>query len=196
MMPQAMYDAASPGSATPPSPGPTSLSADELFHTLQNERRRLAIRYLLDRSGPIDVPALVDQVAAWELQTSVEELPDDQRQRIYVDLYQSQLPKLDAQGFVDYDQSDGVVEPAAALQAIDPSLLGGSVGEPPASATDDASEAWLSYYALATAVSVLLVGIATFGPLPEVPISFGIVAIVVTALHATVTAGLFVDRTF
>lgn len=196
-MPTTMYDDASPGPPTPQSLDPPSLSPDELFHTLQNERRRFVIRYMLDQSGPVDVPSLVDQVAAWELQTTVAELPDDERQRIYVDIFQSQLPKLDQQGFVDYDESRGVVESAPALQAVDTRLLAGLPAEQEqADTTADADRAWLDYYALATGVSALLVVVAAFGPLLAVSLSFEVVAAAVTSLYAALTTGLFVERAF
>lgn len=192
-MQQAMSDDTSPGTPGASSLDPPSLSADDLFHVLQNERRRLAIRYLLDHPGPVDVPTLVDQVTAWELQTTVDDLPDDQRQRIYIDLYQSQLPKLDDHGFVDYDQSRAIVEPAVALELVDPDLVTGLPAEQQGDgATDDPDRRALTYYTLATGVSVLLVGLAAFGSLIAVPLSFKAVAVVVTALYGAVTAGLLV----
>lgn len=194
-MKMAQSDDALSGQSGATSPAPPSVSADELFHTLQNERRRLVIRYLLDHAGPVDVPSLVDQVGAWEQDTTVEGLPEEQRQRIYVDVYQSQLPKLDEQGFVDYDQSRGVVEPTPALQAVEPHLqVGLPAGTEMGAGGDAASRPWIDYYALATGVSALLVGVAAFGPLLAVSLSFKLVAAAVTGLHATVTAALFVDR--
>lgn len=193
-MQQAMSDDTSPETPGGSSLDPPSLSADDLFHVLQNERRRLVVRYLLDHPGPVDVPTLVDQVTAWELQTSVDELPDDQRQRIYIDLYQSQLPKLDEHGFVDYDQSRGVLDPAVALELVDPDLVTGLPADQTADgATDDTDRSALTAYTSATGVSLLLVGLAAFGPLIAVPLSFKAVAIVVTVLYGAVTAGLFVD---
>lgn len=174
---------------------PPSLSPDELFHTLQNERRRFVIQYLLRHSEPVSVPTLVDQVTAWELQTTVDDIPEDQRERVYVDLCQSQLPKLDEQGFVDYDESRSLVEPGASLEAVDPKLLSGQPAEEAATEpTDDDSRAWLDYYVLTTGISALLVGLAAFGPLVAISLSFKLVATLVAGLYAVVTTGLFVER--
>jgi hypothetical protein len=195
-MKMAQYDDAISGPPGGSSPGPASISPDDLFHALQKERRRLVIRYLLDHAGPVDVPSLVDQIGAWEQETDVGTLSEEQRQRIYVDLYQSQLPKLDAQGFVDYDQSRGVVEPTEMLQTLEPYLQVGTTAETADSdETATASDRpWPGYYALATAVSVLLFGVAAFGSTLGVSLSFATVAAVAIGLHATVTAALVVDR--
>lgn len=191
-MNMAQYDDSVSGQPAVSSPGPASVSPDDLFHTLQNERRRLVIRYLLEHSGSADVPSLVDQIGAWEQETAVEALPEEQRQRIYVDVYQSQLPKLDAQGFVDYDQSRGIVEPTETLQTLEPYLQVGTAAEDESATALDAP--WHGYYALATAVSVLLLGVAAFGSVVGVSLSFGTVAAVAIGLHALVTVALVVDR--
>lgn len=195
MMNMAHPEDGSPDSRVRSSLDPPSVSYDDLHHTLQNARRRLVIRYLSNRSGPVDVDTLVDQVAAWELQTSVEDLPADQRRRIHVDLSQSQLPKLDRQGFAEYDEGRGTVEAGVTLREVDADhLIGVGADDPTSDARDDTRWSWLDVYTTATAVSALLLGVAVFGPGLGVSLPFELVATIVVGLYAAVTVGLFVDR--
>jgi hypothetical protein len=83
---------------------------DDVFHVLQNARRRLVLVYLSDVEGAVEMRAIAEQVAAWENGTTVEAITSEQRQRVYIALYQSHLPKMDELGVVDYDQARGVVE--------------------------------------------------------------------------------------
>lgn len=95
-----------------------ALSLDDIFHVLQNERRRQVIRYLRGLDGPIRMRDVAEQVAAWENDTTVENLHSDQRQRVYIALYQSHLPKLANQGIIRYNQPRGVIEPSPLLDEI------------------------------------------------------------------------------
>lgn len=90
------------------------LSVDEVYHLLQNERRRLALRHLL-RNGESDLDAITDHVAATENDTAVEELNEQERKRVYISLYQSHLPALADHGVVDYDEDSGVVTPTETI---------------------------------------------------------------------------------
>lgn len=87
-----------------------TLEKDELFHLLKSERRRRALRYLLDaESEPVRMRTLAEAVAAEEYDKTVEQLHTDERQRVYITLYQSHLPQLDRAGVIDYNQSRGQI---------------------------------------------------------------------------------------
>ena len=86
------------------------LSTDDIFHILQTKRRRDVLRYLQDTTGPVQMRDLAEQVAAWEQETTVEALSSSERQRVYISLYQSHLPKLHEEGVVEYDKDRGIVE--------------------------------------------------------------------------------------
>lgn len=95
------------------------LSHDDLFHVLQNRRRRRVLQYLVDGGdGPFEMRAIAEQVAAWEYDTSCEGLASDQRQRVYVALYQSHLPKLADVGLIDYDKNRGTVASRASIEQV------------------------------------------------------------------------------
>jgi hypothetical protein len=106
-----------------------SLSKDELFHILQNRRRRDVLWYLRGTEGSVRMRDIAEQVAAWENDTTVQALMSDQRQRVYIALYQEHLPKLDEDGVIDYNKSRGIVERNDVADQFDPYLTNEIVEE-------------------------------------------------------------------
>lgn len=166
--------------STPSTPSPpgdtspeTSLEQDTVFHLLQNERRRRALRCIADRDAPIDTRTLLEQVAAREYGLAVEDLTSDQRQRVYISLYQSHLPKLDEHAIVDYDQSSGVVTPTPLTDALVAYLSVGVDGR-------TEQDRWTTHY-LVLSVTSALVLTATW---QEVSVFRSVPALVVGALVA------------
>jgi hypothetical protein len=102
----------------------TSIEKDDAFHILQNSRRRAVLRYLVahDEEERFVMRDLAEEVAAWEHDTTVQQLVSDERQRVYIALYQSHLPKLDDHDIIEYNQSRGVVEPTELVDALAPYL--------------------------------------------------------------------------
>jgi len=90
--------------------GEDGLSKDVIFELLKNRRRREVLTYLLDCEGTVTLGELAEQIAAWENDTTVNQLNSDQRKRVYVALYQTHLPKMDDAGIIDYDQDRGLIE--------------------------------------------------------------------------------------
>ncbi|WP_254538892.1 DUF7344 domain-containing protein [Halomarina litorea] len=89
---------------------PRTLPKDELFHLLQNERRRRALQFLRGHEdGVVDMRDMAEHIAALENDVEVVQLTSAQRKRVYVGLYQCHLPKLDEAGVVDYDKNRGTV---------------------------------------------------------------------------------------
>lgn len=133
---------------------PNTLTKDKIFHILQTQRRRHALRYLKEHDTPVEMRDLAEQVAAWENDTTVQALASNERQRVYIALYQSHLPKLDEEGIIEYNKSRGIVERGQLADEFDPYL------EPTNdTATDTETDAqlnddqWFNYYRWATAVS-------------------------------------------
>lgn len=90
--------------------GADGLGRATVFEILRNKRRRYAFHYLRQQEGPVPLAALSEQVAAWENDTDVAALDPDARQRVYVSLLQTHLPKMDEANIVDFDKSEAVVE--------------------------------------------------------------------------------------
>lgn len=85
------------------------LSKGEIFDVLRNERRRFVLQYLKQREEPVELGELATQVAAWEYDTSCEEVSAEQRKRVYTTLQQTHLPRLAEVDIVHYDSDEGVI---------------------------------------------------------------------------------------
>ena len=141
---------------------PETLAKDDLFHLLQNERRRRAVRFLLDQEGGVDMGDVAEHIAALENDVAVAELSSAQRKRVYVGLYQCHLPKLDEEGVIDYDKNRGRVSRTERTEALAPYLL---VGED--DGTTEPSSA-VGYPIAATGLATVLTVAAWTSVLPAV----------------------------
>jgi len=139
------------------------ISPDDVFHLLQSQRRRAAIRYLSDTDGPVEMRDLAEQVAAWENDTTVQALTSEERQRAYIPLYQSHLPKLDEEGVINYNKNRGIVEKTPLATQLERYL---SVGDVPEIDSDSNEHRWDTYYLCVSSLgSFLLIGAAFHLPL-------------------------------
>ncbi|WP_049888851.1 DUF7344 domain-containing protein [Natronococcus occultus] len=169
----------------------SEIPVDEIFHILQNERRRMVLEYLQETDDSVRMRDVAEQVAAWENDTTVEELTSDQRQRVYIPLYQSHLPKLDKAGIIDYQQNRGVVERRPLARQLDYYLNADSNAS-----TNDASEAkeadWDDYYiGAAGAGALLLLGAILELPLLSVITGIGLSAVILL-MFTTLTIGQYI----
>jgi len=69
------------------------LDRDDVFHILQCRRRRLVLKYLQEHDGPADMRDVTEAIAAIENDTTVAQLRSQERQRVYIALYQSAPPE-------------------------------------------------------------------------------------------------------
>lgn len=79
-----------------------TLSQDVVFDLLSSSRRRFVLYYLQTETESVKLTDLSDEVAAWEYETPIEELTEQERKRAYVSLYQTHVPKLVEAGLVDH----------------------------------------------------------------------------------------------
>lgn len=93
------------------------ISRENIFETLSNERRRMVVDSLRE-DGAVELRELSRQVAGWENDVEPKAVTSAQRRRVYNALQQSHLPKMDANGIVEYDRDRGTVEPADALSDV------------------------------------------------------------------------------
>jgi hypothetical protein len=133
------------------------ISKDDAFHILQNARRRAVLRYLAehDDTDRFVMRDVAEEVAAWEHDTTVQQLVSDERQRVYIALYQSHLPKLDKHGIIDYNQSRGVVETTELTAAFEPYIDDGLHADSELTVPDVAEESDDEQSGLTNAVSTL-----------------------------------------
>ena len=163
----------------------TLLNPDERFHLLQNERRRLVIKYLHGvesdaEDGRVRMRDVAEQVAAWEHDTTVTQLSSTQRQRVYIPLYQKHLPKLHDAGVIDYNQSRGVIVPTERVDRLAEFVEGpvtAEMGTDDGARTDaDADDAWNRYYLGASVASAITLVAGVLLSLPELVIAVAIFA--------------------
>lgn len=103
------------------------LDPDQLFALLQSERRRHAVRHLLDFVGePMPVDALATAIARREHETPAEGLDSTVRERVGISLDHAHLPVLAAAGVVEYDREEGRVTATPEIAALEPYLEDGS----------------------------------------------------------------------
>lgn len=155
-----------------------SLTQGEVYDLLSNARRRYVISYLRDHEEPVELTDLSRAVAAWENDTSVEELSDQQTKRVYVSLYQTHVPKLDDSGLVDYNQETGEIQLTSSVNELDTYLP----------AEDGDGTPWQLVY-----MGIAAVGLALYGAAAVFPAAFGWLSLtllgsVVMAMFAIVAA--------
>lgn len=80
-----------------------------MFDLLGNARRRRVLRHLLNDST-ITLTNLSARIAAWENDTTVDDVTSRQRKQVYSSLYQTHIPRLSDRGLVEYDADERVVE--------------------------------------------------------------------------------------
>lgn len=150
------------------------LSTDDLFQILGNPRRRFIIRHLYRANESVDLKELAALIAADEEGTTLEAVTNEERQRVYVSLYQTHLPTLTESGLVSYDETRREL-------SLDRRALDEHCVEP-------ATDSWLVGYA-ALAVTGVLGGVAfSFGEFTVVGGANGALLAVSLVLAALVVA--------
>lgn len=168
------------------------LPVDEIFHILQNERRRMVLEYLQEAEDSVRMRDVAEQVAAWENGTTVEELSSDERQRVYIPLYQSHLPKLDKAGIIDYQQNRGIVERRPLAKQLDYYLNADSETNGSRDDGNAVTDGWDDYYIGAAGVgAVLLLGAVFELPLFSLITGIGLSALILLMFTA-LTIGQYV----
>jgi len=149
------------------------LTQDTVFEILSNSRRRFMLSYLNEHDGPVDLMELANEIAAWENETTVDELTDKQSKRVYVSVYQTHVPKLEATGLIDYDSDSGLIELSERASEIDRYM------------PDEESERpWHRYYVgLAIASAVFYGAVALGVPVLEQLTTAGAGVVVVVAVR-------------
>jgi len=131
-----------------------SLTQGEVYDLLSNARRRFVISYLRGRDEPVELNELSREVAAWENETDVGSLTDQQIKRVYVSLYQTHVPKLSESGLLEYDQDSGEVSLTSNVAVLDTYLP----------ESDDGAVPWQLVYA-----GIAVVGLAAYAAVSMFP---------------------------
>lgn len=158
----------------------SELSRDQMFDILSSSRRRYTLYYLRQQGEPVQLTDLAEELAAWENETTVEDLSSQARKRVYVSLYQTHAPKLQEAGLITYDADTGEITLREDAPEVEPFISNG----------EDETK-WYQYYgAVALLNGVLLVGVIAGIPPFEMisPIIMGMIVIssflLLSAVHA------------
>lgn len=98
--------------------GQSTLSTDEVYSLLSNERRRLVISLLSDKGQEVEMRDITTQVACIETGSRTDTVSSKERKRTHVSLYQCHLPKLDEAGVIDWDKDRGWIAPGPHLSEV------------------------------------------------------------------------------
>jgi hypothetical protein len=100
-------------------PAPTRSA---IFETLSSPRRRCVLHYLKRNDGTATVGEMARTLAAWEADIPPEAVDSRARKRVYTSLYQVHLPKMDGEGFLEYDRRGGFVTLTDRAETLDVQL--------------------------------------------------------------------------
>lgn len=104
---------------------------NRIFGGLSHPRRR-CILYSLRKKGTAAVADLAATVAAWEQDVPVGEVSDATSRRVQADLRHVHLPKLENDGFLEYDFRSSTVRYDSQPDALDEFIdLASRFEEPP-----------------------------------------------------------------
>jgi Fe2+ or Zn2+ uptake regulation protein len=140
-----------------------SLSRDDVFELLSNQRRRYVLHHLKQQDEAVELGTLSERVAAWENETAVDEISSTERKRVYTSLQQFHLPKREDQQVVEFDQREGTVHLSERASDLDVYL---EVVE-----GDDIP--WSQYYLGLSAVNLALLTAALVNAYPFALIPIG-----------------------
>ncbi|WP_128475978.1 DUF7344 domain-containing protein [Halorussus pelagicus] len=150
---------------------------------VRNRRRRYALYYLHQRSGPVPVAEVARQVAAWERPATRDEVASERVAAVAATLRRRHLPILAEWGLVAYDADrDRVV---------------GRVSDPTVElllANDPRTRvAWYKVYLLVTAISAGFLALVRLGVAPFDGVDSIVAAALVVVLFAVASLGHWYD---
>ena len=94
---------------------------ERIFGALASKRRRYVL-YCLQDHDQMTVETLAHQIAAWEEDSPIEDVPEDVFEQVLTSLMHSQLPKLEDYGLIEYDERSGAVRYTEASSLLEDAL--------------------------------------------------------------------------
>lgn len=89
------------------------VDADALFDVLADSRRRFVIACLDEYADPMALRDVADELATWERDAPITDIPADEVESIHAALYHVHVPKMVDAGIVDYCRERDAVALAA-----------------------------------------------------------------------------------
>lgn len=82
---------------------------DEAYDVLGARRRRFVIVCLHEHETSLGLADIADELASWEHDAKLTDIPAEEVKRTYLDLYHRHIPKLEDAGIVEYQQDTDMV---------------------------------------------------------------------------------------
>lgn len=98
----------SPSEPTNQRKGTVEISESDRYRLLANERRRVVIEVLADRTAPIELKELATDVATVEAENTSPR--DDAIERVAIELHHNHLAMMTDVGAIEYDPSSSRIE--------------------------------------------------------------------------------------
>lgn len=86
------------------------ISVDDIFDALSDRRRRKLLRSLRDHDGSLSISSAAEELAIAHCDGPKYRYPDEEIEQIYLSLSDDHVPKLEAQGLIEYDRERGRIE--------------------------------------------------------------------------------------
>lgn len=98
---------------------------ETLYDCLSHRYRRYVLVHLLEREQPVALADLAREIAEWDYDTPLAEIPVADVSRIHTALYHVHVPKLGDADIVRYNASRDTVGLAERGESLDKSLVTG-----------------------------------------------------------------------
>lgn len=168
-----MHESTLLGDSIPSADRGEQLPREDVFEVLSNARRRCIVHYLKKHEGRrVELRELVDYVAAWEDDTTVDQLDSQKRKSVYAAIRQTHLPKLEDAGIIEYEHMRGEVELTDHIREVQLYLEYVPRNDIP----------WSEYYLALSAIGVALVIVTWLGIYPFAGFSGILLAGLLTSL--------------
>jgi hypothetical protein len=95
------------------------ISPDTCFDILSNHRRRYTLYYLRQNGGEVSLAELARGIAAWENDSSPEDVTYNERKRVYTSLQQVHLPRMNEMDIVEFDDQAKIIKTGPAASELD-----------------------------------------------------------------------------
>lgn len=144
-----------------------NISQENLFTALSSERRRNTIEALTEIGEPTSLSKIVDYVAESELDKPIAEINSDERNRIYVSLYQCHVPHLADTNLLNYNEDTKQISASPQTEFARTFIQVANPLETPTEATEDkieegTSHNWIPYLIGATASAGIVFLLSAF----------------------------------
>lgn len=105
------------------------VKATDVIDILSNQRRRLLWRYLQEEPPRAELSDASRRIAAWENDTTVDDVDYSERKSVYTSPHQFHCPKMQEAGLLEFKKRESAVrvastEPEAFVVEVDPDVSG------------------------------------------------------------------------